>query len=178
MNFDEKEKVLLHSIARNAISGQNPTDNLTASLKNPTDNLTTECGVFVTLKKGGDLRGCIGFTQSDRPLYEEVAHAAELAAFHDYRFDRVSPEELDEIDIEISVLSPMRLVKDVSQIELGQHGILVVKGERSGLFLPQVAEETGWSLDDFLGHCARDKAGIGWDGWKSAEIYVFTVTVL
>ncbi|MFA5712911.1 MAG: AmmeMemoRadiSam system protein B [Bacteroidales bacterium] len=135
-------------------------------------------GVFVTLKIEGTLRGCVGFTQSNTPLYIEVANAALLAAFGDWRFPKLSKEELPQIEIEISVLSPMKKIESVNEIELGRDGILI-KGEgRSGLFLPQVAIETGWSVEEFLGHCSRDKAGLGWEGWKKGELFTFTVTII
>ncbi len=135
------------------------------------------CGAFVTLNKYGQLRGCIGQMISDRPLIETVRNMAVSAARHDYRFPPVTASELSDISIEISVLSPLKRIRDISEIELGKHGIYIVKGIRSGVFLPQVATETGWDLENFLGHCARDKAGIGWDGWKDADIFIFTATV-
>lgn len=141
-------------------------------------SLKMECGVFVTLKKRGKLRGCVGYMQSNTPLYKEVAHVAALAACYDNRFNKVVTKELEEIEIEISVLSPMQLIKNINEIEMGVHGIQVQKGDRSGLFLPQVGAETHWSREEFLGHCARDKAGLGWDGWKDAQISIFTVTIV
>jgi hypothetical protein len=89
----------------------------------------------------------------------------------------LTPGELDKTDIEISVLSPLKKIRDVSEIVLGKHGILIEKGRHSGVFLPQVATETRWTLDEFLGHCARDKAGLEWDGWKTADIFIFTAIV-
>lgn len=141
------------------------------------DAIYAHCGAFVTLNKYGQLRGCIGQMVSDRPLIETVRNMAVSAARYDYRFPPVTATELDLISIEISVLSPLKKIRDISEIELGKHGIYIVKGISSGVFLPQVATETGWDLENFLGHCARDKAGIGWDGWKEADIYIFTATV-
>jgi hypothetical protein len=89
----------------------------------------------------------------------------------------VSPEELDKLEIEISVLTPMRKITSIDEITMGKHGIYIKKGSNGGTFLPQVAAETGWSKEEFLGHCAQDKAGIGWDGWKDAEIYVYETLV-
>lgn len=104
---------------------------------------------------------------------------AVASATQDYRFPTVTPNELKSIDIEISVLTPMQQISDVSKIRLGTDGIYIKKGGRSGTFLPQVATETHWTLEEFLGHCARDKAGIGWDGWKDkdAEIFVYQAFV-
>jgi hypothetical protein len=99
------------------------------------------------------------------------------AAVRDHRFPPVSDEEVGELVIEISVLTPLRRIQSVDEIELGKHGIYIKKGFNSGTFLPQVATETGWTLEEFLGHCARDKAGIGWDGWKDAELYIYEAYV-
>jgi hypothetical protein len=89
----------------------------------------------------------------------------------------VEASELPFIDIEISALSPLKKINDISEIELGKHRILIEKNFHRGVFLPQVATETGWSKEEFLGHCSADKAGLGWDGWKTADIYIFTATV-
>jgi hypothetical protein len=99
------------------------------------------------------------------------------AALSDSRFLPVTPDEVDEITIEISVLTPLRKIKDISEIIPGKHGIVVQKGGRSGTFLPQVAQKTGWGVEELLGYCARDKAGLGWDGWKDADIYVYEALV-
>ncbi len=140
--------------------------------------LSERCGAFVTLHKNGRLRGCIGRVESNLPLYKTVEEVAALSAYYDNRFPPVSGEELKELEIEVSVLSPPKKINDISHIKLGVHGIIVRKDNRSGVFLPQVATETGWSLEEFLGYCSRDKAGIGWDGWKSADIYIFTSVIL
>jgi len=140
--------------------------------------LSENCGVFVTLHKHGKLRGCIGRVESNIPLHKAVEEVAALSACYDNRFPPVSPDELNDLEIEISVLSPPEKITDISRIKPGVHGIIIRKERRSGVFLPQVATETGWSLEEFLGHCSRDKAGIGWDGWKKADIYIFTSTIL
>jgi hypothetical protein len=95
----------------------------------------------------------------------------------DSRFQPLKSKELSTVHIEISVLTPMRKIKNISEIQLGKHGIYIKKGFQSGTFLPQVATETGWSLDDFLGHCSRDKAGLGWTGWKDADIYIYEALI-
>lgn len=134
-------------------------------------------GVFVSLKKQGRLRGCIGRFDAKAPLYLGVQQMAIAAATRDTRFKALTSEELNEINIEISVLGPLRKVRSVNEIQPGRHGIYIRKGSASGTFLPQVATETGWTLKELLGHCARDKAGIGWEGWKEAEIYVYKAEV-
>jgi len=84
---------------------------------------------------------------------------------------------LKDIDIEISVLTPLKKIQSINEITMGKHGIYIKKGYRTGTFLPQVANETHWTLEEFLGHCARDKAGIGWDGWKEAELYTYEAII-
>jgi AmmeMemoRadiSam system protein B/AmmeMemoRadiSam system protein A len=145
-------------------------DNYSSALK-------THTGAFVTLHKNGNLRGCIGRFQPDQPLYEVVRDMTISASTKDYRFKPVTPAELKDIELEISVLTPLVRIKDPSEILLGVHGIYIKKGSNSGTFLPQVATQTGWTLDEFLGHCARDKAQIGWNGWKDAEIYTYEALI-
>ena len=139
--------------------------------------LNTKCGAFVSLHKNGKLRGCIGRLTGNQPLYKMVQEMTISAASHDRRFLPVDAEELHEIDIEISVLSPLKKINDIAEIELGKHGIFIEEGYHTGVFLPQVATETGWSKEEFLGHCAQDKAGLNWDGWKTANLFIFTATV-
>lgn len=140
-------------------------------------SLHEHCGAFVSLHKSGKLRGCIGRLTSDIPLYQLIQEMTIAAASHDPRFSPVQKEELDDIEIEISVLSPLKQIDNIAEIKLGKHGIYLEDGFTSGVFLPQVATETGWNTEQFLGHCARDKAGLDWDGWKKANLYIFTATV-
>ena len=139
--------------------------------------LNSKCGAFVSLHKQGRLRGCIGHFGEDVPLYEIVAEMARAAAFEDPRFMPVTKNELDDIDIEISVLTPMRRIQSLDEFELHRNGIYIRKGYRSGTFLPQVADEVNWTKEEFVSHCAQDKAGIGWSGWKDAELYVYEAIV-
>ena len=139
--------------------------------------LTSKCGAFVSLHKHGHLRGCIGHFGEDYPLHEIVAEMARAAAFEDPRFMPVTRDELDDIDIEISVLTPMRRIQSLDEFELHRHGIYIKKGYRSGTFLPQVADEVNWTKEEFVGHCSQDKAGLGWDGWRDAELYVYEAIV-
>ncbi len=139
--------------------------------------LNSKCGAFVSLHKYGRLRGCIGHFGEDYPLHEIVAEMARAAAFEDPRFTPVTREELDDIDIEISVLTPMRRIQSIDEFELHRHGIYIRKGFRSGTFLPQVADEVNWTKEEFIGHCSQDKAGLGWDGWRDAELNVYEAIV-
>ena len=140
-------------------------------------SLTSKCGAFVSLHEQGHLRGCIGHFGEDIPLYKIVAEMARAAAFEDPRFSPVRHEELDAIDIEISVLTPMRRIQSLDEFELHRHGIYIRKGYHSGTFLPQVADEVDWTKEEFVGHCSQDKAGLGWNGWRNAELYVYEAIV-
>jgi hypothetical protein len=137
----------------------------------------TQCGAFVTLTKNDKLRGCIGRFVATEPLYKVVQEMALSAALEDRRFSPVKLNEMDEIEIEISVLTPLKPISSIDEFELGKHGIYMVKNGRSGTFLPQVAHDTRWNKEEFLGHCARDKAGIGWDGWKEAQLFTYEALV-
>jgi AmmeMemoRadiSam system protein B/AmmeMemoRadiSam system protein A len=139
--------------------------------------LKTPCGAFVTLKKEGKLRGCIGRFNPEQPLWKVVQKMAIAAATQDYRFDPVTSGEISQLKIEISVLTPLKRIKSADEFYLGKQGIYIKKGNQTGTFLPQVAAQTGWSKEEFLGHCAQDKAGIGWNGWKSAELYTYEAMV-
>ncbi len=134
--------------------------------------------VFVTLHREGRLRGCIGGLEARQPLGEAVISAAVSAALRDPRFPPVSPHEVEDLHIEISVLSPMRLVESPDEIVVGTHGVLVRQGGRSGVFLPQVAPEQGWDRETMLSNLCSHKAGLPADAWQhGAELHVFTAQV-
>ena len=176
--LSESEKTKLLEIARTSIteyvaSGKPPT--IDGSTISPT--LKTRCGAFVTLKERNELRGCIGRFDATEQLYRVVQNMAIAAATEDYRFQPVRQDEIRSITLEISVLTPLRRIPSADQYNPARHGIYIRKGNKSGTFLPQVAAETGWTKEELLGHCARDKAGLGWDGWKDAELYVYEALV-
>ena len=135
-------------------------------------------GVFVTLHLDGRLRGCIGRFTSSSTLHATIREMARSAAFSDPRFPSLSRKEAPRLDIEVSVLSPLKRIHSIEEFKLGRDGIYMIKGACHGTFLPQVAEETGWDTEEFLGHCARDKAGIGYYGWKEAELYTYQTEVV
>lgn len=172
------EKAILLKIAREAIESrlagkplpQIATDTLPAPL-------AAHCGAFVTLHLNGRLRGCIGQFTSTTPLCDVVQQMAIAAAFRDHRFQPVTLKEMNRIELEISVLTPLKKIHSIDEFRLGEQGIYIIHGSRTGTFLPQVAESTGWTKEEFLGHCARDKAGIGWDGWKTADLYTYEALV-
>ena len=141
--------------------------------------LSQNMGAFVTLHENGNLRGCIGNMVGQGPLYQTVADMAVEAATGDPRFSRLSPKEIGKIDIEISVLSPLVRVKNADEIKIPGHGVIVRRGFSSGVYLPQVATETGWNKEEFMASLCAHKAGLAPDAWKdpSTEIYVFTAKV-
>ena len=141
--------------------------------------LNQEMGAFVTLHKNGQLRGCIGNMIGHGPFYSTVRDMAVQAATGDPRFRPVTLDEMKDIDIEISALSPMEKINDPQKIEMGKHGVLVRSGFTSGVYLPQVATETGWSREEFMNSLCADKAGMPKDSWKTAkcEIYIFTAEI-
>lgn len=173
-SLGREDKLFLLDLARNTIVTylKNGTT-LKVDASRLSSAVTAHMGAFVTLKKDGQLRGCIGRFEAIQPLYEIVQQMAISAATADYRFKPVTPEETGELEIEISVLTPLRKIGSVDEFQPGRHGIYMKKGFATGTFLPQVARETQWTKEELLGHCARDKAGIGWDGWKDAELFVY-----
>lgn len=167
-----EDKQQLHNVAWNAISPEDRHVKVT-----PTKIFERKLGVFVTLTEHGRLRGCIGHFGEDvalGALTKEMAHAA---AFEDPRFPPLREEELDDVQIEISVLTPLKRIHSIDEFQYGRQGIYMRKGWRSGTFLPQVADEVNWTKEEFLGHCAQDKAGIGWDGWKTADLYTYEAII-
>jgi len=175
--LSDQEKQQLKEIALQSIKDSLDQKETNVSLSSLHSSLRQKCGAFVSLHKHGQLRGCIGHFGEDVPLYEIVAEMARAAAFEDPRFPPLRREELADIDIEISVLTPMRRIYSLDEFQLHRHGLYIRKGYRSGTFLPQVADQVDWTKEEFVGHCSRDKAGIGWDGWREAELYVYEAIV-
>jgi AmmeMemoRadiSam system protein A len=142
------------------------------------EDLLARAGAFVSLHIGKELRGCVGQIVPDRELFRIVQHCAVSAAAEDTRFNPVSPDELDKLTIEISVLTPLRRIRRVEEIEVGKHGIYIISGSHRGLLLPQVATEYSWDRDTFLSQTCR-KAGAPEDAWKdpSTLINVFEAQV-
>ena len=172
---NEEKKILLES-ARETIAAK--LTNRKPEYKPATQTLETKCGAFVTLHKHGQLRGCIGNLTGVKPLFNTIREMALSSAFDDPRFMPLSPKELDEIDIEISVLSPLKKIKSIDEIKIGEHGILLKKGFRSATFLPQVAVEQKWGLKELLENVCY-KAGIDSESWKApdTELYVYSAIV-
>jgi AmmeMemoRadiSam system protein B/AmmeMemoRadiSam system protein A len=174
--YTEGEKKELLTLARNAVTefvtnGKDPE----VEIKN--SKFKTDGAVFVTIKNSGHLRGCIGHIQAVMPLYESVIKNAIAACSSDPRFPPMKKEELKNMDIEISILSPFVPLKDVKDIQVGKHGLYIMKGTQSGLLLPQVATEFRWDRNAFLENVCV-KAGLPKDAWKDAELYTFTAEIL
>jgi AmmeMemoRadiSam system protein A len=140
--------------------------------------LLAHCGAFVSLHAGPHLRGCIGQIISDDELYRTVQRCAVSAALEDYRFNPVTADELKDLTIEISVLTPMRRITDVEEIVVGKHGLYLVRGMQRGLLLPQVATQYGWDREAFLVQTCR-KAGLKDDAWRqqATAIHIFEAQV-
>jgi AmmeMemoRadiSam system protein A len=172
----EEEKRVLLETARSAIASR--FSKSPCPVPEPTGALSTPCGAFVTLREQGRLRGCIGYVTAERPLTETVHDVALSSAFEDPRFPPLRAAELERVKIEISVLSPLRKITDVNEIEVGIHGIMIRRGFHSGLLLPQVATEQGWDRDTLLVNTCY-KAGLSDEAWKSkdATIEIFTALV-
>jgi AmmeMemoRadiSam system protein A len=178
MFTDAQQRALVEiarAAVRQAIAGIRP------AAPRPEDfaGLPAASGAFVTLKRDGQLRGCIGTLACRAPLPEEIARVAVSAAREDPRFDAVRPAELDDLDVEVSVLGPLEEInpRDPAAIEIGRHGLVVEQGERRGLLLPQVATEWGWDREQFLSQTCV-KAGLTPDCWRrDAKVYRFAADV-
>jgi AmmeMemoRadiSam system protein A len=176
LHFSDEERGLLKKLVRNSIErvlfGSEE-----EHLELP-ETLKKKMGAFVCLKTRGDLKGCIGNIRGQMPLDETVKQMAVEAAFHDPRFIPLSETDWRETDIEISVLTPMKKIEHIEEIEVGINGIYIEKGGYSGLLLPQVATENGWDRKTFLEYTCM-KAGLPRDAWTSKDtvIYVFSADV-
>ncbi len=172
----ESQKALLLRVARESMVGHLTGQN---HLPDASDAMPDASGVFVTIKRRGELRGCLGTLQCREDLAREVARCARDSATEDPRFARVSPDEIPELTLEISVLGPLEEVDPVTPdaIGVGRHGLVVEQGVRRGLLLPQVATAWGWTAEEFLRHTCR-KAGLPDDSWRTgARVFRFEAEV-
>ncbi|MGH9412030.1 MAG: AmmeMemoRadiSam system protein A [Vicinamibacterales bacterium] len=175
--FSEAQQRALVAIARAAVLSAVTGRELLADP--PPGELPPATGAFVTLTRGGALRGCIGTLECRAPLADEIAHVAICAAREDPRFEPVSASELDGLLIELSILGPLERIDphDAEAIVIGCHGLVVEQGRRRGLLLPQVAEQRGWDRDVFLAQTCH-KAGLALDAWRrGAVVYRFSAEV-
>lgn len=176
---ETSRKGLLHR-ARTAIARAIGADSVTpVPAPHPDSPLPGDLkgGAFVTLRIAGDLRGCIGYPEAELPLLDVVERCAVSAALSDPRFPPVTPAEWISVDLEISVLGPIEAVDDISEVEVGRHGLIVELGRRRGLLLPQVATEWKWNAAEFASHTCV-KAGLPKDAWQNgATLYRFEAEV-
>jgi len=177
MAISEQDRRELLRLAREAVAAEVSGGPEPTVPPRPGGLLGQRRGCFVTLTNAGRLRGCIGTFQPHLPLGRQVVEMAREAA-RDQRFfaDPVTPAELKDLTVQVSVLSELRLVPDPLDIELGVHGIYVVRGHAAGCFLPEVAAEAGWGKEEFLSHCCAGKAGLAPDAWRQpgTQVYAFT----
>jgi AmmeMemoRadiSam system protein A len=174
MDLCSNDKKELLRIARDSIAFA-LTDRTVAAAPPSAEALRLACGAFVTLHLHGELRGCIGYIEARMPLWETVQDAAQKAALEDPRFAPLTYTEFQNVEIEISVLSPLKKVRDVNEIIVGTHGLVADAGYTRGLLLPQVATEWGWGRDQFLAQTCR-KAGLASDAWKSDTVTLYSFT--
>jgi AmmeMemoRadiSam system protein A len=172
----KKEQKELLKIARETIVDYVTKKNIPAVVTT-SPGLNLHSGCFVTIKQKGELRGCIGNFVSDQPLYQLVQEMAISAATRDPRFYPMKSEDLAEFALDISVLSPLEKAASIEEIQVGIHGIYIVKGSYRGVLLPQVATEYGWDRDQFLQHTCM-KAGLPKDAWQGeCDIFIFSAQV-
>lgn len=171
------EKAILLNIARSTIESLIRTG-LYAVEPREEKSLNGRYGCFVTIKQKGQLRGCIGNFQSERPLFKEIAEMAVASASKDPRFYPMKQADLADFNVEVSVLSKLEKIEDITQIAIGRHGIYLEKGYYRGVLLPQVATEHGWDRETFLKQTCI-KAGLPPEAWRAddAEIYIFSAQV-
>jgi AmmeMemoRadiSam system protein A len=175
--FSDAQKIALVNIAREAVKGAAGAPAATIDVSG---EFPEASGAFVTIKRGGRLRGCIGTLQCTRPLPEEVRRVAVSAAREDPRFSPLTTAELADLEIEVSVLGPLEEIDpfDPAAFEIGRHGLVVEQGRRRGLLLPQVATEWNWNRETFLSQTSV-KAGLPSDAWRQgAKVYRFFAEVL
>ena len=174
MEVTQKEKATLLEIVKKTVSSKVNNKNI-PKFTIESETLKEKRGAFVTIKKRDHLRGCIGYIKAVKPLWETVQEMAIAAAFHDPRFPALKADELADLSYEVSVLSPLKRIKDVNEIEVGKHGLYITRGYNSGLLLPQVAVEHNLDRESFLRETCY-KAGLPPQAWqeKETEIYIFS----
>jgi len=176
--LDKEEQEFLLDVARKTII-QYTERGTTPNIFSDKPRLDRKCGAFVTLhERSGALRGCIGYVEAIKPLLQTVIEMAVACSSRDPRFNPVTPDELEDLDLEISVITPLEEVQRPDDIVVGRDGLMIKKGAHSGLLLPQVAAELGWDRHRFLEETCR-KAGLDRDAWKQedARIFAFSAQV-
>lgn len=176
--ISDAEKKEIIEISKNAIKSYLNTGKRGEQTQARSNGILAEkTGAFVSVYVKDELRGCIGGFAQEKTLNELLQEMA-VSSVTDRRFENIQLEELNDLSIEVSVLTPLKRIYSADEIELGRHGIYIKAEYNTGTFLPQVAKKTGWSVDEFLGRCSRDKAGLGWEGWKTAELYTYEAIII
>ncbi len=175
--ISEDEKTELLATAFNSVETYLKTGKR-GNIKNSSSKgiLNEKTGVFVSVYVKEKLQGCVGSFASEKTLNQLIQKIA-VSALKDKRFDEIRLKDLENMELEISVLSSLKKINSVNEIVLGKHGIYIQENFRTGTLLPQVATKYDWNLEQFLGYCSRDKAGIGWNGWKTADIFTFETVI-
>jgi AmmeMemoRadiSam system protein A len=168
--LSEKDKQELLILSRKTL--ENYFNNVFLDYNLDSKFLNSHLGAFVSFYENEKLRGCIGKIKSDIELYKLIKYLT-IETLKDDRFEKLKKEDLQNIKIEISILTPLKKINDVNDIILGKHGIFLMNGYRNGTFLPKVAIETNWTITEFLGHCAQDKMDLNWNDWKTSDIFIF-----
>ena len=176
LHFSDEERALMKALVRDTIESE-----LVGKKQEPIavpPKLKEKMGAFVCLKTHGELKGCIGHIKGFLPLDETIREMSRQAAFHDPRFAPLDKSEWQNTDVEISVLTPMRKIDSIEEIQVGVHGLYIEKGPDTGLLLPQVAVEYAWDRTTFLEYACL-KAGLPKDAWKmkGTTIYIFSADV-
>lgn len=176
--LDKNEQEFLLDVVRKTII-ENAENGAKPHFASDNPNLCVKCGAFVTLhRKNGALRGCIGHVEPTKPLLETIMDMAVACSCRDPRFQPVTPDEFPDLDMEISVLTPLEEIRDAEAIRIGRHGLMIKKGSASGLLLPQVATEHAWDRHRLLEETCR-KAGLKSGAWKEADarLFVFSAQI-
>jgi AmmeMemoRadiSam system protein A len=166
--LNEEQRLRLLRLARTSIESTLEGRSAEVRAEDYDEELRRPAGAFVTLRKNGDLRGCIGSIHAMEPLYRAVATSAVSAAFRDPRFFPVRKDEMGLLELEISVMGPIETVSDITQIEVGRDGLIIKRAQFAGLLLPQVASEYGWDRETFLDQTCL-KAGLPPGSWRQAD---------
>jgi AmmeMemoRadiSam system protein A len=176
--LDRNEEEFLLDVARKTII-EHTERGTTPNIFSDKPRLDRNCGAFVTLhEQSGALRGCIGYVEAIKPLLQTVIEMAVACSSRDPRFSPVTPDELENLDLEISVITPLKQIHQFDDICVGKHGLMIRKGSHSGLLLPQVATDFGWDRERFLEEMCH-KAGLEKDAWKEddARVFIFSAQV-
>ncbi|MBU1040925.1 MAG: AmmeMemoRadiSam system protein A [Proteobacteria bacterium] len=172
LSLSAEEQSYLKDLVRLAIASQLTGRGPATPPEPATELLKSELGAFVTLKRGGNLRGCIGNLVGRGPLYQTVWNMALAAAFQDPRFNPLTVAEMDGLELEISIMGPLEPCPDPQRVKIGRHGLIMRRGGNQGLLLPQVPVEWGWDREQFLAQTCR-KAGLPANAWREPETEIF-----